>query len=122
SLDVIEILRDDRVNPSAGSYSFDVETADGLVRSESGSPLDIEGNPTGQQGSISFKFPTGESYELTFVADDNGFQPQSDWIPVAPEFPHPIPQFVLDQIAFAATQRSSAESQSGRYVYDSDEK
>ncbi|MCL4148985.1 UNVERIFIED_CONTAM: hypothetical protein GTU68_019255, partial [Idotea baltica] len=117
----IEIIRDDRVNPEGGSYSFDVETADGIVRSESGSPLDIEGNPTGQQGSVSFTFPNGEQFDLKFVANENGYQPESAWLPVAPEFPHPIPQFVLDQIAFAASQRSSEESQV-RYTYGSDEK
>ncbi|MCL4142602.1 UNVERIFIED_CONTAM: hypothetical protein GTU68_019108, partial [Idotea baltica] len=108
---VVEILKDDRVHPEGGSYSFDVETADGIQRSESGSPLSIDGYPTGQQGYVSFTFPNGEKYDMKFVANENGFQPESSWLPVAPEFPHPIPQFVLDQIAFAATQRSSEEYQ-----------
>lgn len=34
--DVIEILRDDRVQPEDGSYAFDIETADGIQRSEAG--------------------------------------------------------------------------------------
>merc|ERR1739838_1120220 len=42
----------------------------------------------------------GEAIPLTFVANENGFQPESSLLPVAPAFPHPIPQFVLDQIAF----------------------
>ncbi|MCL4144541.1 UNVERIFIED_CONTAM: hypothetical protein GTU68_047899, partial [Idotea baltica] len=104
----VKILRDDRVNPEAGSYSFDVETEDGIVRSESGSPLSIEGNPTGQQGSISFPLPNGETFSLKFVANENGYQPESPFLPVAPEFPHPIPQFVLDQIAFAAQEDAAA--------------
>ncbi|KAL7638716.1 UNVERIFIED_CONTAM: hypothetical protein RMT77_010249 [Armadillidium vulgare] len=103
-LKIVEILRDDRVHPEEGKYSFDIETADGIVRSESGGPLDIENNPTGQQGSYSFTFPNGEVFDLKFVADQNGFQPESKWLPVAPEFPHPIPQFVLDQIEKAARE------------------
>ena len=47
------------------------------------------------------------------MANENGFQPQSDVLPVAPAFPHPIPQFVLDQIAFAAEEdaRKAREGQ-----------
>ncbi|MCL4156239.1 UNVERIFIED_CONTAM: hypothetical protein GTU68_015356, partial [Idotea baltica] len=121
--DIVKIIRDDRVNPEAGSYSFDVETEDGIVRSESGSPLSIDGYPTGQQGSISFTFPNGEEYDLKFVANENGFQPESSWLPVAPEFPHPIPQFVLDQIAFAAKEdaEKARSAPSTRYTYGSDE-
>merc|ERR1719452_394192 len=65
----VAIIRDDRVNPSvAGEYSFDVETADGIVRSESG----YGSGPNGaveSQGSVSFTHPNGESFDLKFVAD-----------------------------------------------------
>ncbi|KAL7638715.1 UNVERIFIED_CONTAM: hypothetical protein RMT77_010248 [Armadillidium vulgare] len=105
---VMQIVRDDRVEPSEGKYSFDIETEDGIVRSESGSPLNLEGNPTGQQGTISFTFPNGEEFKLSFVANDGGYQPESSWIPVAPEFPHPIPKFVLDQIEKAAREDAEA--------------
>lgn len=57
--------------------------------------------------------PDGTLVEVKFVANENGFQPQSDILPVAPEFPHPIPQFVLDQIAKAAEEdaaRARAEA------------
>lgn len=43
--------------------------------------------------------------EVTYVADELGFQVDNPLLPVAPEFPHPIPQFVLEQIAFAEEQR-----------------
>ncbi|KAL7638710.1 UNVERIFIED_CONTAM: hypothetical protein RMT77_010243 [Armadillidium vulgare] len=109
-LRVAEILRDDRVHPEGGRYSFDFETEDGIKRSESGSPLSIENYPTGQQGYVSFTFPNGEDFDLKFVADENGYQPESKWLPVAPAFPHPIPQFVLDQIAKAEREDSAARS------------
>merc|ERR1712212_1166882 len=102
SSDEIAILRDDRVAGDYGKYSFDVETANGIVLSESGSPGD-EG-AINSQGSYSYTAPDGTPVLVTYVADENGFQPQSDLLPVAPAFPHPIPQFVLDQIAFAAEE------------------
>jgi len=59
---------------------------------------------------------------MSFVADENGFQPQSDALPVAPAFPHPIPDFVLRQIEKArledeaAAREAAASAQSTRYA------
>ncbi|XP_037780600.1 cuticle protein AM1199-like [Penaeus monodon] len=90
---LVEIIRDDRVHPAAdGSYTFDVETEDGIVRHEAGGPGGA------QQGSVSFTFPEGQVFDLQFVADANGYQPQSPFLPVAPAFPHPIPAHALEQI------------------------
>merc|ERR1739838_727320 len=58
----VAIIRDERVNPSAaGEYSFDFETANGIVRSESG----YGSGPNGaveSQGSVSFTHPNGEFF------------------------------------------------------------
>lgn len=62
----------------------------------------------------SYTAPDGTPVRVKFVADENGYQPQSDLLPVAPEFPHEIPQYVLDQIAFAA-QEEAARSREERY-------
>jgi len=99
-----EILRDDRVNPSAdGAFSYDVETSNGIRVSKSGAGTGPDG-AVESQGSVSFTHPNGESFELTFVADAGGYKPESSALPVAPAFPHEIPQFVLDQIAKAARE------------------
>ncbi|XP_042218151.1 cuticle protein AMP1A-like [Homarus americanus] len=100
--DVVPILKDERITEEDGRYNFEVETGDGIVISQSGSP--VENGAIGKAGQFSYTSPEGKYIELKFVADENGFQPQSDVLPVAPEFPHPIPQFVLDQIAFAAAE------------------
>ncbi|XP_050700737.1 cuticle protein AMP1B-like [Eriocheir sinensis] len=97
------ILKDERVHPDAhGNYAFDVETEDGIARHESGG---VGGT---QQGSFSYTAPDGTPVLVKFVADDKGYQPESDLLPVAPAFPHPIPQFVLDQIAKAAAEDAAA--------------
>ncbi|KAL7631912.1 UNVERIFIED_CONTAM: hypothetical protein RMT77_017791 [Armadillidium vulgare] len=105
------ILRDDRVNSEGGAYSFDVETDNGIKISEGGQP-EGEAQAIHSAGEISYPLDNGEIFVLKYVANENGYQPESPFLPVAPAFPHPIPQFVLDQIAFADQQRREQESQS----------
>merc|ERR1711970_904136 len=118
SAEPIAILRDVRVNPTAdGQYSTDFETANGIIVSESGYGSGPDG-AVESQGFVKFTHPNGEEYELKFVADAEGYKPDSAALPVAPAFPHPIPQFVLDQIAFAAREdaaRQDSDSSEGRY-------
>ena len=102
---VVPILRSDV--PAAGvdgSYRFETETADGVLVSGTGAPTG-PGGAVESSGTVAFTFPNGEPFLLTYVATaDGGFQPQSSWLPVAPKNPHPIPDFVLEQIRFAEEQ------------------
>ncbi|XP_071516400.1 cuticle protein AMP1A-like [Panulirus ornatus] len=111
SSEEIPILRDDRVHEEDGRYSLDVETGNGIVLSQSGSPTGPDGAVV-KAGEFSYTAPDGTPVVVKFVADGNGYQPQSDLLPVAPAFPHPIPQFVLDQIAFAA-EEDAARARAG---------
>ena len=53
----IAILRDDRNLGDGGSFTADIETENGIYESRSGSRLDdVEYNPIGQQGQISYIF------------------------------------------------------------------
>ncbi|XP_071516421.1 cuticle protein AMP1A-like [Panulirus ornatus] len=119
SPEVVPILKDDRVQEEDGTYSLDVETGNDIVLSQSGSPTGPEGAVV-KAGQYSYVSPDGTPVHVTFVADENGFQPQSDVLPVAPAFPFPIPDFVQEQIDFAAQEdaaRARAESNgsSARY-------
>ncbi|XP_037780464.1 cuticle protein AMP1A-like [Penaeus monodon] len=100
-----EILRDDRVHGDDGRYNVDVETENGITLSQSGSP---EGNngAISKAGQYTYTAPDGTVVSVKFVANANGYQPESDHLPVAPEFPHPIPDFVLRQIEFAAEEEA----------------
>lgn len=42
-IEVVPILRDNRVHDEAGSYNYDVETGNGIKLSQSGSPSGPEG-------------------------------------------------------------------------------
>ncbi|XP_066983738.1 cuticle protein AM/CP1114-like [Macrobrachium rosenbergii] len=94
------ILKNEQHDPDEfGNHNSDWETENGIEVHISGSQ-----GPTGGAnviGSWSYPQDDGSVANLKFVADENGYQPESDLLPVAPHFPHPIPQFVLDQIEFA---------------------
>ncbi|XP_068206665.1 cuticle protein AMP1A-like [Palaemon carinicauda] len=101
--DPVAILRDDRVHEEDGRFNVEFEAENGIKFAQAGSPDGDEGSVV-KAGMYSYTAPDGTLVEVKYVADENGFQPQSDLLPVAPAFPHPIPQFVLDQIAFAAEE------------------
>ncbi|KAB7504773.1 Cuticle protein, partial [Armadillidium nasatum] len=103
-----KVLRDDRVHSEGGAYSFDIETDNGIKISEGGQP-EGEAQAIHSAGEISYPLDNGDIFTLKYVANENGYQPESPYLPVAPAFPHPIPQFVLDQIAFAELQRAERE-------------
>ncbi|CAL4170063.1 unnamed protein product, partial [Meganyctiphanes norvegica] len=105
SVEHIPILRNELVQEEDGTHNFEVETGNGIIISQSG------GSDGHKQGVISFTHPDGTPFHMTFVANENGFQPQSSALPVAPVFPHPIPEFVLEQIEFARQQDEAAARQ-----------
>ncbi|XP_042218149.1 cuticle protein AMP1A-like isoform X2 [Homarus americanus] len=112
SSEEVPIIRHDFVQGDYGGYQLDMETGNGIKVSESGAP-GADG-AIASSGSYSYTAPDGTPVHVQFVADENGYQPQSDLLPVAPAFPHPIPQFVLDQIAFAAEEDSRKKSAPSR--------
>jgi len=102
--EVVPILKKDfRVSSSeAGGYTLDVETGDGISRSEVG--VSGANGAVEVAGQISFYLPDGTLYEQKFVSGPNGYQPISDFIPVGPAWP----QWAIDQ---AAEQRARAEEE-----------
>ncbi|XP_068206672.1 cuticle protein AM/CP1114-like [Palaemon carinicauda] len=99
----VAILRDDRIMEEDGRFNVEFEAENGIHFAKSGSP-DAANGAVIQAGQYSYTAPDGTEVLVKFVANENGYQPESNLLPVAPEFPHPIPQFVLDQIAFAAEE------------------
>ncbi|XP_071521902.1 cuticle protein AMP4-like [Panulirus ornatus] len=103
----IPIIRQSMINQEIGTHNHVFEAGNGIIVQESGSEGAAGGNI--RIGEFSYPKEDGTLAVVTFVADENGFQPQSDLLPVAPAFPHPIPQFVLDQIAFAEEEKRRKE-------------
>ncbi|XP_017867968.1 PREDICTED: larval cuticle protein 2-like isoform X1 [Drosophila arizonae] len=61
-----------------------LETSNSIIRKESG---DEKGNI---QGVFSWVSPEGEKIEVSYVADENGYQPKSDSLPTPPPIPDEI--------------------------------
>lgn len=75
-------IRDD-LNQFALSYSTgdgQAATAQGALKPNSAGT----GNVLVQQGSYAFIGTDGRLYKLSYIADENGFQPIADYLPTPP--------------------------------------
>ncbi|CRL02975.1 CLUMA_CG016563, isoform A [Clunio marinus] len=81
-----QILRYENDNIGIGGYRYAYETSDGVAREEE-AELRNEGSENealAVRGSITWTAPDGQVFTLNYIADENGFQPQGDHLPVAP--------------------------------------
>ncbi|KAL4706558.1 hypothetical protein ACJJTC_015756 [Scirpophaga incertulas] len=92
---------DNDANPD-GSYKYAFETDNGIAAQAEGTPRDFGGNPpvvpVVSQGSFSWTAPGGEPVSITYVADENGYQPQGAAIPTPP----PVPADILRALDYLA--------------------
>ena len=88
----VTILRSEQnVNPD-GSYQYAYETSDGVSVDQQGSVKNAgtENESINVQGQFSYKNDDGSPVSLVYIADENGFQPQGDHLPVPPAIPELI--------------------------------
>ncbi|XP_017134593.1 larval cuticle protein 65Ag1-like [Drosophila miranda] len=83
--DVTIVRSESDVGPENFSYAY--ETSDGTSAKQSGLLKNVgtEQEALAVQGSFKFVADDGVTYEITYVADENGFQPSGAHLPVAPE-------------------------------------
>ncbi|KAF9798820.1 hypothetical protein SFRURICE_020384 [Spodoptera frugiperda] len=95
------------VNPD-GSYNYFYETDNGIAAQEQGTPRNFGGNPpvapSVAQGSFSWTSPEGQPIVISYVADENGYQPSGNAIPTAPPVPAQIAR-ALEYIARSAPKK-----------------
>ncbi|XP_076235995.1 cuticular protein 18 [Calliopsis andreniformis] len=95
----IPILRQAAEGPNPdGSYNFNFETANGIQAQEVGY-LKYAGTPGAEareaQGSYTYTAPNGEVVQVSYVANENGYQPQGSHIP-------PIPPQIIRALEYIA--------------------
>lgn len=97
----IPILKYNKEQSEDGSYKTEYETGNNIVHEESGYLKDFsDTNPNGvlvQQGQYTYQSPEGETVNVQYTADENGFRATGDHIPTPPAIPEEI-QKGLDQI------------------------
>ncbi|KAK7867373.1 hypothetical protein R5R35_008917 [Gryllus longicercus] len=93
----IQIVRLDSDVGFDGTFQYAYETSDGTQAQQEGRLKQI-GAEAGEavSGSFSHKTPEGEQISLTYVADENGFQPQGAHLPTPP----PVPEAILRALEY----------------------
>ncbi|XP_037720463.1 larval cuticle protein 65Ag1-like [Drosophila subpulchrella] len=83
--DVSIVRSESEVGPEGFNYNW--ATSDGQEANAAGKLKDVgtENEAISVQGSYRFIGDDGVTYEVTYIADENGFQPQGAHLPVAPE-------------------------------------
>ncbi|KAF4520090.1 hypothetical protein B566_EDAN014195 [Ephemera danica] len=107
----IAILRYDNEGVDhEGSYNWAYETANEIVAEEKGylKNRGVEGQEAQvAEGSYSYTDPEGRRITVTYIADENGFQPRGDHLPTPP----PIPPAIQRALDFLATLPPNPENQ-----------
>ncbi|XP_034481923.1 larval cuticle protein 65Ag1-like [Drosophila innubila] len=69
------------------NYKYALETSDGTTKEEQGELKNpgTEQEAISAKGSFSFVADDGQTYQVNYIADENGFQPQGAHLPVAPQ-------------------------------------
>ncbi|XP_043649820.1 larval cuticle protein 65Ag1-like isoform X2 [Drosophila teissieri] len=79
------VLKYDSDNIGVDGYNYAYETSNGIAAQEAGTLKDIgDEHALNVQGSYSYTAPDGQHISVTYIADENGFQPEGAHLPVAP--------------------------------------
>lgn len=91
------------MNPD--SYSWSYETGNGIKAEERGALKNVgaEEPAIDVQGQFQYTADDGSNIALTYIANENGFQPQGAHLPTPPPIPEAI-QRALDYLATAPPQ------------------
>lgn len=72
-------------------FDFALQQSDGQAQHQSGH---LAGDALAQTGDFSWVSPEGEKIAISYVADENGYQPSGANLPVGPEIPDHVVKLV----------------------------
>ncbi|XP_073953271.1 endocuticle structural glycoprotein SgAbd-3-like [Choristoneura fumiferana] len=111
-----QILRfDNEINEDGFRYAY--ETSDGTKAEQEGRVIPGAAPEEGSlqvSGSYSYVGDDGQTYSITYTADENGYHAEGDHLPTPP----PIPEEILKSLQLTAGNGAHYESQ--RSSYDAD--
>eukprot|EP00095_Tigriopus_kingsejongensis_P011781 maker-scaffold119_size336447-snap-gene-1.13 protein:Tk11781 transcript:maker-scaffold119_size336447-snap-gene-1.13-mRNA-1 annotation:"cuticle protein" len=98
------------------SYDFSFESENGIVQESSGELRTVNNTEVMvMRGSYSYTGNDGRDYLVSWVADENGYRAEADFLPLAPEIPFPEQaEAVAAQIRFAQEERTAESASQGR--------
>lgn len=88
------------------NYSYSFETDNGISAEENG----VTTNGVQAQGGFSYTGDDGQTYSVTYTADENGYQPKGDHLPTPP----PIPEAILKSLELNAKEEAAGLSDDGK--------
>jgi len=88
----ILILRQFQSQGPDGTYAWDIDLENKIKANENGYLKNAGSKDEAQvaQGGFSFEGPDGQTYSVTYIADENGFQPQGAHLPTPPPIPEEL--------------------------------
>lgn len=102
------------------TFHFSFETGNGIQAEEQGQLKDAgsENEAIQVQGSAKWTADDGTPIALSYIADENGFQPQGDHLPTPPPIP-PAIQRALEWIAAHPEPEQPGSASENKPIYKS---
>ncbi|KAG6440628.1 larval cuticle protein LCP-17 [Manduca sexta] len=107
-----QVVRSSFDSQPEGSFKYGYETENGILLSAEGvlKNANSEYPAVAIEGGYKYTAPDGTPIEITYVADENGYRPQGNFLPISP----PIPEAIARSLAWIAAHPPPVEKYSSR--------